>query len=443
MDIRMKQIYMKILAAFFTLVIVVTMVVSVSYAWVTLSKSPSVSGAQVAISGGTTILLAPDVTETVEVDGEEVTLHYPGSFSDNLVFSRYDSYDYLGEICGITPVSTADGISWLMPAYDRSTGELRGENDFTIDNTLEYANVTDSQKGGKYVYLDFWVVSPGSEYELRVSMDRKSGGGSSLLELPSAVNDDSTISGFALSGTTGDIASIARVGFLVNTDTARSRDMLAYSRSGDYDSRYKKMLGVYQNAGDNSILLNESKFTIYEPNGLLHVAPGLDQGDYAITEPLAYDRYMRRVSKADISDRLTVQTQNVWSPVDGERKIDQIFQAGVSGVSGLTAENATSRFYNDYLQWNITSLITAGEFFTSTEALYANATDGVVPASRIAANVDISGATDDVVITELERNVPQRIRMFIWLEGQDIDCVSTSSAVTDFALNLELAGASK
>ena len=49
---------------------------------------------------------------------------------------------------------------------------------------------------------------------------------------------------------------------------------------------------------------------------------------------------------------------------------------------------------------------------------------------------------DDVYIIKLERNVPQRIRMFIWLEGQDVDCVnyvSTSSLV----VNLELAGASE
>ena len=435
--------YMKILATVLTLLIVITMVVTVSYAWVTLSKSPAVSGAQVAISGGTTILLAPDITETAEVDGEEVTLHYPGEFSDELVFSKYQTYDYLNDLCGISPVSTADGQNWVMPTYDQATGMLKPVNEFDVDTSLEYANVTDSHKGGKYIFLDFWVVSPGSEYLLRVSMDRKSGEGSSLLELPRAVDDDSKISGFALTNCSGYVQSIARVGFLVNRDTARSLDMQAYTRSDKYDSRYNKLLGVYKRSGDASLILNENRFTIYEPNGLFHVAPGLDQGDYSVTSPLGYDIFAHRISEADISGSLTVQTNSVWTSLNNERRIDQIFQAGVSGVSDLTSENAAYHFYNNYLQWQITPFISAGEFVTNTASLYANASDGVVPASRLAANVDTSGATDDVYITMLERNTPQRIRMFIWLEGQDVDCVTSNSEVTDFMLNLELAGASK
>jgi hypothetical protein len=55
--------------------------------------------------------------------------------------------------------------------------------------------------------------------------------------------------------------------------------------------------------------------------------------------------------------------------------------------------------------------------------------------------VENAGATDDVYIIQLERNVPQRIRMFIWLEGQDIDCVDSVNSAR-FAVNIELAGGS-
>ena len=50
-----------------------------------------------------------------------------------------------------------------------------------------------------------------------------------------------------------------------------------------------------------------------------------------------------------------------------------------------------------------------------------------------------AGATSDVMIVELEKNVPQRIRMFIWLEGQDPDCIGFADSVP-FAIGLELAG---
>ena len=45
----------------------------------------------------------------------------------------------------------------------------------------------------------------------------------------------------------------------------------------------------------------------------------------------------------------------------------------------------------------------------------------------------------DVEIIKLERNVPQRVRMFIWLEGQDIDCSDKISSAR-FAVSIELAG---
>ena len=53
-----------------------------------------------------------------------------------------------------------------------------------------------------------------------------------------------------------------------------------------------------------------------------------------------------------------------------------------------------------------------------------------------------AGATKDVDIVYLERNVPQRIRMYVYLEGQDVDCVS-SNEITNLIVHLELAGGSR
>ena len=84
---------------------------------------------------------------------------------------------------------------------------------------------------------------------------------------------------------------------------------------------------------------------------------------------------------------------------------------------------------------------------TSAETLESAsiAGNGNVSSDQVSAwkeSVATSGATEDVIIIELEQNVPQRIRMFIWLEGQDIDCpASANSAI--FAVNIELAGGTK
>ena len=53
------------------------MIVMSSYAWLTASTSPVAEGIQVAVGGGSTILLAPDL-----VNNERV--HYPGAFGATL-----------------------------------------------------------------------------------------------------------------------------------------------------------------------------------------------------------------------------------------------------------------------------------------------------------------------------------------------------------------------
>ena len=109
----MNKIYLKLIAISMTLILSVTVVGMSSYAWLVLSGNPTVTGIQIAIGGGNTILVAPDMTTVV--DG--ATYHYPGPFSDTMNFSRYDSYAYLNDLAGLTPVSTADGVNWFLPEY--------------------------------------------------------------------------------------------------------------------------------------------------------------------------------------------------------------------------------------------------------------------------------------------------------------------------------------
>ena len=174
----------KLIAAIMALTLTVVMVVTVSYAWMTLSSTPVAEGIQITIGGGNTILIAAD--KVVMVDGE--TYHYPSHFSSSLNFSKHEEYDYLKTLASLTPVSTADGLHWFFPDYydyndaevlsgDASVGQIKPIADFVMDDDMEYANVSkENSKGGNYVYLDFWVVSPASDYNLRVSRGDDNGG---------------------------------------------------------------------------------------------------------------------------------------------------------------------------------------------------------------------------------------------------------------------------
>ena len=406
----MKNIYLKLAASVLSIVMALTMIVGATFAWFTFSTSPEVGGISIAIGGGRTIMVAPDLTETVEVDGEQVTVHYPGSFGSKLNFSEYKSYDYLKKIAGLSPVSTADGLYWMLPTYEEATGELKNYKEFEVDGTLQYANLEEAN-GGHYVYVDFWIVSPSKEFNIRVSTDAKKKEGSYLIELPKdEKTENETV---ALDDIPGMAEATARVGFLVNTESVGEETIKAYQESDTYVKQYGKLLGLYQEKGEKP--QGEFQFSIYEPNADSHPSEFLIDGEYLITAPLSYNPYGTTISEENISDRLMVQGKNNW--------------------------RTTSMLYTDFQKGQLDAYVKSGDFYKLTSALYDHAAEGVVSAEQLS-QIMTAGAADDVMITTLASNTPQRIRMYLWLEGQDADCTNVSSVeAASFALNLEFAGA--
>ena len=431
----MKKVYTKLFITVISLLVSSTMVISVSYAWLVLSKSPAVNGISVMIGGGKTILLAADMTATVtDEEGNTQVVHYPGKFSDNLNFSSCDTYSYLNECSGLTPVSTADGRYWMIPEYDED-GELLPVEQFTVDDQLSFAN---RNEGGCYMYLDFWVVSPGSAYDLHVSTDKQTLQGSYFIELPDvkSVQDG----GFTLANPQGIVPASARVGFLVSGEKADSADMTAYLESADYDDRYSGLLGVYQEPGQKTDPVQMTSFTIYEPNGMLHPSAAIEEGSYQITQPLGYEPFTQQIQERDISDYLTVQKESSWKETETGLQLEQIFKAAIIDKTGLTAVKAKDYFYRTVLQGQVSPYLSTGLFIKDTEALYSAAPDGCVSPSAVE-GVRTAGASDGAVIARLERNAPQRIRMYVWLEGQDADCQNASIvSASQMALKIELAG---
>jgi hypothetical protein len=420
----MKKVFVRLTASAIAIIVAVVMVVSVSYAWLTISENPAVNGISVMIGGGNTILLAPDIV-TVDDNGDE--LHYPGSFSNSLVLSKYDTYNYLNEVSGLEPVSTVDGINWIIPSYDSETGELT----FSLDNSLSYANRTE-KSGGNYIYMDFWIVSPGTECDIRVSTDTNTEKGSYLLELPIVTETDD---GFTLSDSEGIIESSARVGFLINSDVGDDESMLSYAQSAGYDTKYKTLLGDYSNSYSTSF-----NFTIYEPNGTIHPSGKTADGEYVITTPMSWDFITNKEYKTDVSDRLTVQKGSSWKKNGDHLSLEEFLQTAIFGKENLTEKTADALFYNAYLQGQTGEYALSGAFYKNTEKLYSDtySEDATLDSNNEA------GATDDVIIASLQRNVPQRVRMFIWIEGQDPDCTNTDFvAETKFSLGLELSGSTK
>lgn len=443
----MNKTLRKLIATALALVLSVTMIVTMSYAWMTLSSSPIAEGMQITIGGGNTILIAADQTKVL--DGK--TYHFPGAFSPTLNFHQLQAYSYLSEVGNLSPVSTADGVHWFIPDYYDATdtavlngnavvGQLKPTSQFALDTQLAYGNLSKDDARGGYVYLDFWAVSPGTDYYLRISQG-DANGGSYVLELmePKSVDadGDGTDDSYALVTTSGKAASTVRVGFLANEDFVTDDTMLYYQNTPAYRSQYTKLKGVYHNAGDPMWYSASYQFTIYEPNGDLH--PGGDSGVYRATYPLGYQNN-GLATPTDISDRLTVQLTNRFkSTSDTGVPLDELFQTAILGKTFHSLEEVKTAFYHTYLQEQLMPYVEKGKFLESTAALYSYCrNDSLVDANELA-SLSTAGATTDVTIVKLEKNVPQRIRMFVWLEGQDPDSVNGMEAL-DLALSIELAG---
>lgn len=444
----MKRIYTKLIVVVMELLLAVSVAVMSSYAWMVLSSNPAVEGFQITIGGGNTILVAADLQK--EVDG--VVYHYPDAFRDTLNLAQHKSYQYLNQLGGLTPVSTADGINWFLPTYYDMTdeevldgqipsGTLKDISEFTLDDNLNYANLTSSDAElageGGYMYLDFWVTSPGEDYTLRVSTGEDESG-SFVIGLPRA---EETENGYTLVADDGNVASCIRVGFLVNSDDIIDNTMKVYQNEPSFSQRYRKLRGIYTEAGESRVNSDDYRFTVYEPNGDARSnQTAVEDGSYVLTEPIGLvDGQVRTVS---IRERLTVQKRSVWtdSLVGTGTQLEQRFQTALMDpkYQKLSAEEVTQKFYKDYLSNQVSPYVERGAFVRSTQNLYNAAVNGIVWEEFLAEGFT-AGATDDVYIVKLEKDVPQRIRLFIWIEGEDVDCVN-SAAASAFAFRIELAG---
>lgn len=425
-----KKAYIKIACTAAALLCAMAMIVMSSYAWLTASTSPVAEGIQVAVGGGSTILLAPDL---VDKDG----VHYPSAFGATL---RLDDLLDADAYSGLTPVSTANGLSWYLPVYyteddlevqagTARAGDLKPYDQFLCDETLTYANLAAGDEvaaKGSYLYVDFWVVSPGSRYELRVSTSNDaSGAGSYVVDLHQVVE---TEDGFAMQTPEYPASESLRVGFLVNQNAAAD-SAAAYAANGG-DQRYTTLMGGYQEKGKpTSPLYSYNTFHIYEPNGSSHSTLG--ETGYIATYPLG--RNDTSVTGIPVGSWLSVQMASRW-----ENVVNDVFKASVQQAGDTaTAADVQARLYKNLA--GRSDYVNKGQFIQNTGKLYENLGQNDTVLQATLEQMAKAGANESNSIVTLERNVPQRIRMFIWLEGQDADCVSGAS-VSGFAMRIELAG---
>lgn len=380
----MKQFFqtgkpiLKITAAVLLVLAAASLVGAATYAWHILSVAPEAGGMQITIGAAKVIQVAPDVA----ADGS----HAPGMFGDTLDITKDANYDYLNGLAGLTPVSTADGVHWYLPQYGDAADGTEGPTAFTEEQNLAHANLPAEQAAaaqeGSYYYMDFWVSAP-EDFNLRLAAGDSKSAGSYALTLPLPQKSAEDV--WTLSYDDAGLAAqkCLRLGFLTGLDGG------------------------------------EESFLIYEPNGT-------DGGTYTVTTPQS-----AAGETGDVHDRLTVQKTSHWKQETLDDAFAQFVKAADKDGSDLLNKDALAvarQFYTKALGGQYRPYVTSGQFYQSAADLYENAE-----------NAPISGAATDGVILRLKANQPQRIRLFVWLEGQDADCINDAQNAL-LGIHLELAG---
>ena len=408
----MNQIKKKLIIAGLSLTISLVMIVSASVAWLTISTAPEVSGIQVSLYTDRTILSSNNGTN----------------------FEQYVKLEDFNNYAPLKPTSTVDGINWFKPAYlevykpiknlgeSKETvvptdalgeplvddGMLLGADQFTLVGTGEYNNAKGNGATNYYVYADFWLMTEENECNVRLSVPSildTAGGGFNLQD----GEDKRYVGSYVLAGkeqmtkngqpagimSDREVESCVRVGFMIDPDNESDVDtkFIIYEPNADLRSSNKPTDHTYVLGYDSN--KSEDATAVYE------------DGNYIKTQPIAKDAD----GKGTVYDgnyNLIIQKKSAWkNDVDFSKENDKPDSEDVE-IFGkfISSEDIKTQYQNS----------------RSFEIAKAQ-----------------NGQTSSDVILTLEEDKPVKIRLFVWIEGQDVDCWNDVAAGS-FVVNLELAG---
>ncbi len=387
----------KLFATAILLMLAIIMLVGASFAWMTISTNPEIKGFQLSLNTNQTLLVGKTQT---------------GEFHQLL-----DIGENLKNFVELKPVSTIDGVNWFLPTYNLD-GSLKDPSEFILDDTLAHANVLKvNSKGvllseaalqaarekGYYIYTEFWLKTEEEACNVRLSVP--SLGQLDDWEIKQGLYGTYVLSKYQIVGeglAVMDIGAQAalRVGFLTNPDSSIRREFYIYEPNADQRSDSNKpstmeqyVVGYNKNADNSNYMENY----------------------YIPTRPIAKGSDGKgKIADIDNS-KLMIQKQSFWD---------------MNALNKAYGEKKDLSKWSNYVE-------TMGRFVANNRLLLeAEQENGMYPMTK--ANEAVAGET---VILRLEKNQPQKVRLFIWIEGQDVDCWN-DIAIGSLAINLELAGES-
>ena len=380
---RTKAVGKLIMAGVSLLMAVVLLAVG-TFAWFTFSTAPEVSGISVTFSSDSawpfevcTDYLNPDGTVNADPTWEKEL-----NVSDILTNAA------------LRPISTYDLQHWYLADYDYA-GNVTKLIEVPLSDVAnrEDKSADPDEDGINYLlYFDMWVRTrdPELTYELRLNNPNAGTGEDTSPE----VNDWETVYG-------------TYVLWSPVWDTTKNK----YTTADDAMASIRVGFQMFDQSNDSQI----AKTVIYEPNADLH--KGLDASEaysgisYVKGENAASDG---KIDGATASGLVPTTVPHYTGTDAYEMKTQEtILQRTSSWDAGKLAS------LEKISQWDSRCIGSIGAFVDA----YGNPID----------NADLP------CFAKISKDVPQKIRVFFWLEGQDVDCWNQIAGGSIYA-NLEFRG---
>ena len=496
-DYKRRNNHSKLNMTMIALVVSIIVLVMATFAWFVLSTTPEIKGMNFHVKAEQAIQVSQDgknfsYSEDLSDKFNDVGALVPASTVDGLNWFVC-KYDMSGNV--LQGQDDTFGTQFQYMRFPNGGNVPNSTNSGkTEDNTsAQDANVSGSEETANkdtkqcyYIYTDIWLKTmdeKGVDVYLSVPNDvsdykqedtENTHYGSYVMSYHT--NKTTTTDTDTTNGENGQDASIqlvqggsetcARVGFQV-LGTEKDAEIKSSSVTTDQFYIYEPNADRRSEADKTSEEYNADQYVagfkakVFFQNGGSTGANGSYIPTYPIklndndevkdsNENILSDSSFNQVAKALPSTDYD-NTVRKWS-IDGQGKNDTIGYKGYDGSISifpskqLIAQKSSTWKNNNTVtakSLDSTMLGSMGKFL-ETSALYDNNKKlGNTSSDYTCVEVEnMNRDSSSVSITTLEKNKPVKVRLFFWIEGQDVDCWN-DIADTDFLVNLEFVGVPK
>jgi len=405
----MNQMKMKLILSLSGILLGLAMIAGASYAWFSISVKPEVRTL--------TIKVDPMKDQrpfdlSINYAGDEEAATWTNELILEELFAESKNYGFL------RPISTADGEHWYLPTYS-AAGHVNGFREVLFDKVANQVYTTDGDEdySNYLMYVDFWVRNRQDEkYDLLLN-NPDSGTtleaseqyyGTYVLWAPKE-SEDGTAKTWMKDANgnliDNDAMASTRIGFTMledivddGTPTKCEEEFYIYEPNGDMrSSKFTEYLNNAQDNGSAAKTMSHLEYIFSEnTNGSIKV------GDYEETYlPEDGSFYTTMVPK--------YKSNTEWELVDIKSELGKrVLSQKKSGWN----EAALKDMEDD-------TRITSKALDRSKLGALGNT--GTADANGVA-SFTANSTADRSAVTSIEGGAIKKIRMFIWLEGQDIDC---------------------